>query len=91
MNKRLFTARLTPRCPEAAKGDIDGILHLRQCVGQLWIVRIKNARNVRQRSTCRGRNVVHPAILDQQPQQMIAHQPGCSRNQYLTHFIPFTE
>ena len=73
MDKCLFAPRLPPRGAQTAKGDINRVLDLRQRIRQLGIVRIKDAGDVHQRSTRRGGDVVHAAILNQQPQQMIAH------------------
>ena len=52
---------------------------------------IDRNEDIQQRATRRCGDIVNMAILDQQPQQMPADQPGCARNQYLAHRIPFTE
>lgn len=91
MDKSFFTTRFPSGGAKAAKGDINGILHLRQRVGELWIVRVIDAGDIQQRATRRGGDIIDMPILDQQPQQMSTHQPGCAGNQYLTHLIPFTE
>ncbi len=91
MDKGFFTARFPSGGAKAAKGDINGILHLRQRVGKLGIVRIIDAGDIQQRATRRGGDIVDMPIPDQQPQQMSTHQPGCAGNQYLTHLVPFTE
>ncbi|MNE83781.1 hypothetical protein D3C80_1806270 [compost metagenome] len=67
VNKRLFAAGFTTRGAETAKRDINRILYLRQCVGELRIVGVKDARNIGQWTACRRGNVIDFAILYQQP------------------------
>lgn len=62
MDKSFFTARFPSGGAKAAKGDINGILHLRQRVGELWIVRVIDAGDIQQRATRRGGDIIDMPI-----------------------------
>ncbi|MNC14555.1 hypothetical protein D3C75_623390 [compost metagenome] len=64
MDKSLFAARLALRGAQTAKDDIHRILNLRQGIGELRIVRVKDPVDVPQRPPRRCSNVVDLPLLN---------------------------
>lgn len=67
MDKGLFASRFPTRCSQTAEDDIDRVDHLRQGIGQLGIVRIKDTFRWRQRATRRGGDGADARLILQQP------------------------
>jgi hypothetical protein len=67
MDKGLFAPGLPARRSQTAENDIHRVNHLRQGIGQLGIVRIKNPFRRRQWATRRGGDGADARLILQQP------------------------
>ena len=68
MDKGLFASRFPTRCSQTAEDDIDRVDHLRQGIGQLGIVGIKDTFRRRQRATRRRGDGADARLILQQPE-----------------------
>ena len=68
MDKGLFASRFPTRRPQATEDDIDRVDYLRQGIGQLGIVGIKDTFRRRQRATRRRGDGADARLILQQPE-----------------------
>ena len=68
MDEGLFAPGLPARRSQATEDDIHRVNHLRQGIGQLGIVRIKNTFRWRQRATRRRGDGAYTGLILQQPE-----------------------
>ena len=68
MDKGLFASRFPTRRPQATEDDIDRVDYLRQGIGQLGIVGIKDTFRRRQRATRRRGDGADAELILQQPE-----------------------
>ncbi|MNI55162.1 hypothetical protein D3C73_1100940 [compost metagenome] len=63
VDKGLFTARFTSGGSQTAKNDVDWIGDLCQRIGQLRIVRVKDANRIGERAARWSRNHMDPGLV----------------------------
>ena len=68
MDEGLFAPGLPARRSQATEDDIHRVNHLRQGIGQLGIVRIKDTFRWRQRATRRRGDGAYTGLILQQPE-----------------------